>query len=115
MAALQEAIQTAEREGQTPFFVGATAGTTVTGAFDPLEPLAQVSSRPVTMYLKEHATSKTQSLCHEPAESGMALLSAHNWNLLPKLADDCRLHAFRCAGSMDCGSMWMRPGEELCC
>ena len=47
MAALQEALEAAKREGKTPFFVGATAGTTVTGAFDPLEPLAQVSSHQV--------------------------------------------------------------------
>lgn len=45
MAALQEAIMAVKGEGKTPFFVGATAGTTVTGAFDPLEPLAEVSSR----------------------------------------------------------------------
>ena len=56
MAALQEAIETAKREGGTPFFVGATAGTTVTGAFDPLEPLAQVSSHPLTTCVPEHAT-----------------------------------------------------------
>ena len=42
MPALQEAIKAAKREGKTPFFVGATAGTTVTGAFDPLEAMAQV-------------------------------------------------------------------------
>ncbi len=44
MPALQEAIEAAKREGKTPFFVGATAGTTVTGAFDPLEAMAQVRS-----------------------------------------------------------------------
>ena len=43
LPALQEAMEAAEREGKTPFFVGATAGTTVSGAFDPLEPLSEVS------------------------------------------------------------------------
>ena len=42
-SALQAAIEAAKAQGGTPFFVGATAGTTVTGAFDPLEPIVNVS------------------------------------------------------------------------
>ena len=40
LGALRTAIREAEVAGKTPFFVGATAGTTVRGAFDPLRALA---------------------------------------------------------------------------
>ncbi len=41
--ALERAVQAALAEGQTPFLVAATAGTTVAGAFDPIDKLADVS------------------------------------------------------------------------
>jgi glutamate/tyrosine decarboxylase-like PLP-dependent enzyme len=41
---LKQQIVKARKEGGDPFFIGATAGTTVTGAFDPLEDLACVAS-----------------------------------------------------------------------
>ena len=44
-AALDEAIQRDREDGGSPFFVGATAGTTVLGAFDPLEPIAEIARR----------------------------------------------------------------------
>lgn len=40
--ALEQAIHDARRRGERPFFVNATAGTTVLGAFDPLEPIANI-------------------------------------------------------------------------
>lgn len=40
--ALKEAVAAARAGGGEPFFVGATAGTTVLGAFDPLDELADV-------------------------------------------------------------------------
>ncbi len=40
---LQEEIEFARREGMTPFCVVATAGTTVRGAFDPIEALASIA------------------------------------------------------------------------
>ncbi|KAK2145964.1 hypothetical protein LSH36_644g01104 [Paralvinella palmiformis] len=43
--ALEKAIVKAECEGLTPFFVNATAGTTVSGAYDPLETIADVCKR----------------------------------------------------------------------
>lgn len=43
--ALQEAVTKARRAGKEPFMVNATAGTTVLGAFDPLEKLADVCER----------------------------------------------------------------------
>lgn len=43
--ALEERIAAARSEGCTPFFVGATTGTTVPGAFDPLPALADITER----------------------------------------------------------------------
>lgn len=43
--ALESAIQQSLAEDKTPFFVGATAGTTVLGAFDLLPPLAEITQK----------------------------------------------------------------------
>ena len=40
--ALEEAVAAALKRGQTPFFVGSTAGTTVIGAYDPFEDIGRV-------------------------------------------------------------------------
>lgn len=42
---LEREIRKAIEAGQTPFFVGATAGTTVLGSFDPIEELADICSQ----------------------------------------------------------------------
>ena len=44
-AALERAIESAKREGEVPFYVNATAGTTVLGSFDPLDAIADVCLR----------------------------------------------------------------------
>ncbi|XP_070690847.1 acidic amino acid decarboxylase GADL1-like [Pempheris klunzingeri] len=41
-SALEEQIKTAKSEGAVPFMVNATAGTTVLGAFDPIEEIADI-------------------------------------------------------------------------
>jgi len=43
--ALEFSIQTAIEENKTPLFIGATAGTTVLGAFDPIEDIASIASK----------------------------------------------------------------------
>ena len=43
--ALENAIDESFRQGKHPFFIGATAGTTVLGAFDPLKDLAAVAKK----------------------------------------------------------------------
>lgn len=45
VAALEEQLQEDRRAGLQPFFINATAGTTVMGAFDPLEKLADLADR----------------------------------------------------------------------
>jgi glutamate/tyrosine decarboxylase-like PLP-dependent enzyme len=40
--ALDEAIRSSKAQGASPFFVGATAGTTVLGAFDPIDAIADI-------------------------------------------------------------------------
>ena len=44
-ARLEEAIEAAKARGRTPFFVGATAGTTVPGTFDPIDAIADITSK----------------------------------------------------------------------
>jgi glutamate/tyrosine decarboxylase-like PLP-dependent enzyme len=43
--ALEDAIVSSIQSGKTPFFIGATAGTTVLGAFDPLDDIAQIAQK----------------------------------------------------------------------
>lgn len=43
--ALDEMIAVAKREGETPFYVNATAGTTVLGSYDPLEAISDVCKK----------------------------------------------------------------------
>ena len=42
---LESLIVTAKRQGQTPFFVSCTSGTTVTGSFDPLRAVVEICRR----------------------------------------------------------------------
>lgn len=42
---LDQAIQEAKEDGKTPFYVNATAGTTVLGSFDPFDAIADVCAR----------------------------------------------------------------------
>ncbi|XP_047453817.1 acidic amino acid decarboxylase GADL1-like [Mugil cephalus] len=44
-SALLEQIESAKREGAVPFMVNATAGTTVLGAFDPIEEIADICEK----------------------------------------------------------------------
>lgn len=41
-SALREAVTQAKRDGKTPFYVNATAGTTVLGSFDPFKAISEV-------------------------------------------------------------------------
>lgn len=48
LAELEAAVEAAVANGGVPFFVGATSGSTVLGAFDPLVDLAKASARAET-------------------------------------------------------------------
>ena len=70
--ALEEAIEAKKAEGYTPFFVGATAGTTVLGAFDPFPAVHSVCEKHgLWMHVDAawgggamfSAQKKTQALC----------------------------------------------------
>lgn len=43
--ALEQAIKNSLKQGHKPFFVSSTAGTTVLGAFDPIEPCAHIAKQ----------------------------------------------------------------------
>ena len=43
--ALERSIQVSVRNGSKPFFVGATAGTTVRGCFDPIKEISKVCKK----------------------------------------------------------------------
>ena len=45
MERLEEIVVLAKEKGETPFYVNATAGTTVLGSFDPLDRIADVCER----------------------------------------------------------------------
>ncbi len=45
VAALDAAIRQSVADGETPFFIGATAGTTLLGAYDPVEEIAAVAEK----------------------------------------------------------------------
>ena len=42
---LERLVERDRAEGKTPFFVNATAGTTVTGAYDPISAIADVAEK----------------------------------------------------------------------
>ena len=44
-AKLEEMVKKAEEVGETPFYVNATAGTTVLGSYDPFAEIAEVCGR----------------------------------------------------------------------
>lgn len=71
---LKAAIQLARKNGQTPFMVGATAGTTVRGAFDPIDDIADICD------------SEKLWLHVDGAFGGSALLSKHTHHLLQGLS-----------------------------
>lgn len=68
--ALERMIQEDIQAGYTPFFVNATAGTTVLGAYDPLEEIAEIAKK---YGLRMHV---------DAALGGGALLSSKHKHLL---------------------------------
>jgi glutamate/tyrosine decarboxylase-like PLP-dependent enzyme len=102
--ALEIAIQTAIKENKIPFFIGATAGTTVLGAFDPIEKIA-------------HIASKYKLWLHiDGAFGGSALLSNRYKSLLAgsELADSFSWDAHKMMGvPLPCSVILMRNSGVL--
>ncbi|NXJ06874.1 CSAD decarboxylase, partial [Odontophorus gujanensis] len=91
---LEKEIERVKSEGAVPFFVSATSGTTVLGAFDPLGPVADVCQRH-GLWLHVDVSTRETLLCtpsptslHPPcsvlqaAWGGSALLSKKHRHLL---------------------------------
>jgi glutamate decarboxylase len=73
-SALKEAIKDAKAAGKTPFYVGATAGSTVLGSYDPFNALADVC---------HDAENNNNIWLHvDGAWGGAALLSAKHRHLM---------------------------------
>ncbi len=102
--ALEIAIQTAIKENKVPFFIGATAGTTVLGAFDPIEKIA-------------HVASKYKLWLHiDGAFGGSVLLSRRYRSLLvgSELADSFSWDAHKMMGvPLPCSVILMRNSGVL--
>jgi glutamate/tyrosine decarboxylase-like PLP-dependent enzyme len=81
-AALERAIQTSIKGGRKPFFVGATAGTTVLGAFDPFPELAEIASRHGLWFHVDGALGGSALLSsrHRHLMAGAHLADSVAWN-----------------------------------
>ena len=102
--ALELAIQTATKENKIPFFIGATAGTTVLGAFDSIEDIASIASK-YNLWL--HV---------DGAFGGSALLSNRYNSLLAgsELADSFSWDAHKMMGvPVPCSVILMRKSGVL--
>lgn len=80
--ALEFAIQTAIEENKTPFFIGATAGTTVLGAFDPIEAIAHIAAK-YNLWLHIDGAfggSALLSQRHDSLLSGSELADSFSWD-----------------------------------
>jgi len=82
---LKHALYQAKNEGKSPFFVGATSGSTVLGAFDPLDEIASVVQE------FNQTTSSSVWLHVDGAWGGAALLSR---NERPSLAGVDQMDSF---------------------
>jgi len=102
--ALELAIQTAISENKVPFFIGATAGTTVLGAFDSIGDIANIASK-YSLWL--HV---------DGAFGGSALLSNRHNSLLAgsELADSFSWDAHKMMGvPVPCSVILMRNSGVL--
>lgn len=81
--ALAREIAASRARGQTPFFVAATAGTTVAGAFDPIADLAAVCSEQGGIWLHVDGAWGAPALLsptHRHLLDGLALADSLSWD-----------------------------------
>jgi glutamate/tyrosine decarboxylase-like PLP-dependent enzyme len=79
---LAEAIRESVRDGKQPFFVGATAGSTVKGAFDPLAEIAPIAKRYDLWFHVDGALGGTVILSprHRGLLEGLDKADSFTWN-----------------------------------
>ena len=79
---LAMAIEESKQKGKQPFFVGATAGTTVKGAFDPLEEIARIAKQHDLWFHVDGALGGTVILSprHRHFLEGLDKADSFAWN-----------------------------------
>lgn len=80
---LDECIQKAIREGKTPYMIGATAGTTVLGSFDPIMKIKDIAKKYDLWLHVDAALGGTVlfSKTHRRLMSGVEFADSVTWNL----------------------------------
>jgi len=139
--ALDQAIVDAKAAGQVPFMVGATCGSTVVGAFDPLHEIAAVCRRHENLWLHVDgawgfpvvwsADEKVRMLMHGMAEADSITWNPHKLLGCPlqttvfltkhgQMLQDCNsskaaylFHPDNENGSMDLGDMSLFCGRKV--
>jgi len=81
-AALEEAVARERRAGGRPFFVAATAGTTVCGAFDPLPEIGAIARREGLWFHVDGSSGASVLLSpqHAPLVAGIEQADSVTWN-----------------------------------
>ncbi|XP_014899047.1 acidic amino acid decarboxylase GADL1-like [Poecilia latipinna] len=95
-SALEEKIQLAKSEGAVPFFVNATAGTTVLGAFDPIDEIANICEKH-NLWLHVDACWGGGALVskkHKHLLKGIQRVNSVAWNLHKMLMATLQCSAF---------------------
>jgi len=98
IAACAQAIEQDRRSGVTPVAVVATAGTTLTGAVDNIEALADVCGDEIWLHvdgaygLPAAATTRAGQLFHGLDKAFSATVDAHKWLYVPKACSILLMH-----------------------
>uniref|UniRef100_A0A7N6FE27 Glutamate decarboxylase like 1 n=1 Tax=Anabas testudineus TaxID=64144 RepID=A0A7N6FE27_ANATE len=95
-SALEEKIKLAKSEGAVPFMVNATAGTTVLGAFDPIEEIADICEK-YNLWLHVDACwggAALMSKKHKHLLKGIHRVNSVAWNLHKMLMVPLQCSAF---------------------
>lgn len=99
--ALDDAVRRVKAEGGLPFFVGATAGTTVTGAFDPFNAVADICQKHGLYMHVDGAWGAAVLLSASPGRralmAGAGRADSFTWNAHKLMGAPLQCSAFVCA------------------